>query len=120
MYNESDEARALHAEQVGDDSLVRVLTAARAVCNVLEDRWSSNEFAPSFSVELETGADGEPVLTFIIGLQLSDDFATDDWPGDAVEKMKDDLRLKARTADLAAVSWYVAVMTVDTLARRGD
>lgn len=111
VYNESDEINAVHTAVIGDEDVSRAFMAALHLCNVLESRWAGRSLAPQFTVTLDSGADDQPVLIFVITLALRDDFSEDEWPADHVEKMKAELRIEADAAGLAPVAWYVTVQT---------
>lgn len=118
MYSEARDAQALQTAVVAEEQLQAALSTARRLCQSLEARWSSHELTPSFAVELETGADDQPVLVFTIALELPGDFSTEDWPAEEVAAIKNSVRVGASQADLAGVGWYVTVITEDT--RAGD
>lgn len=110
MYNVSDEINAV----IDDEDVSRAFLAARHVCNASESRWAGHSLTPQFTVTLDSGADDQPVLIFVISLALRDDFADDEWPAEDVEKMKSELRNEAEGAGLAPVDWYVTVQTEGT------
>ncbi len=87
MYGESDDAADMAAADQSDEALDRVLARARELAESLTRDWARHELAREVHVALQPGSQDD-VLVFTVALQLSEDFDTEKWPGDAVSRLR--------------------------------
>lgn len=99
----SDEEEALAFEQA--------ITVARDLAAELTVQWAADPLSPEVSVELTTGAYGDPLFVLSIDIDMPDDLPAAEYPMDHLSALKEHLRARIIGTPLDDWKWLVDVGT---------
>lgn len=105
------EASDMRYSDMEDAALDDLLATARQVADGVSAEYQGRGLVLGIDVDLQAGGEGQPILVFKILLSLDDDFAAEDWPGDAVAEVKRRLRSRVQGSPVDAIEWFVFVST---------
>lgn len=89
----ADHAHEMHLADKFWEAVDRAVAQARELLGALTERWSDSALAPRIEVGLDyPDPDDEPVLQIRVLLALDEDFSVDEWPGEALARLKSEIR----------------------------
>ena len=108
-----EDASAAHDADQAMEELDDALRAARTVGSAFEVDWREREtrLEPNLNVDLVVGAEDQPLFVLTLLLNLPDDLAAEDFPGEAVEKLQEDLRGRIAGTPVDGWDWIVTTRT---------
>lgn len=95
-------------------ALDRARDSASQVVADLNSKWEETGVSTRLSFEVLVGAEDQPVLTFTLLLDLTDDFDAADWPADQVERLSDEIRAQLIGSPVDDWDWLVTARAVAT------
>lgn len=69
--------------------------------------WESEDPKPELTVDVDAGEEGQPVFVFSLLLDLDEDFDPAEFPSEAVEQLKADLRARVVDSEVDHWDWLV-------------
>lgn len=75
------------------EAVDHAVSQARDLLQELTERWSESALAPRIEVGLDSpDPDDEPVLQIRVLLALDEDFSVEEWPDEALARLKSEIR----------------------------
>lgn len=108
-YSQGDAAHDAADAERAEEALTGARDAACTIAKSFNGQWEDNGLSPTVTVDLDAGAEGQPVFVFSLLLDLDDDLDAGDYPLDQLEKLQGDLR--ARIIDTSVDQWDWLVTT---------
>lgn len=110
-HSEDDAAQAADDAERMDTALLEAGDAAVEIAHGFEQAWEGDQLHPSVSVDLTVGGEDQPVIVFLLLVELDDDLDSEDYPADDVARLQRDLRERIPGSPVDDWDWIVSTGT---------